>query len=102
MVPRHLPRDSSQLGAHLVERLQTIGVAREFRPRELGGISVELVLGEHQNTETRQLCEMRRELAERSGFGVRSPIVSALRDALEHSSSDGELWLEVDEQDIER
>jgi len=63
--------------------------------------AVEFVARRHQQSETRQLREVRGELAKCARLHVRAPIVSAHRDTIEHASGRCELRFEIREQSRE-
>ena len=84
LIPRHPLDLSAQLSAHRIEQLQSLGAVGNAR---LGAASrsVEFVLRQHHYSETRQLREVGRELADGFGFLVRTPVVLAVGNAFQHT-----------------
>ena len=101
LIPRHLVKYRPQLRAQLFERPDPLGVGGERWLRWTRRQAVEFVARRHHKSETRQLREVRGELAKCARLRVRAPIVSATGDAIEHASGRRELRFEIREQSRE-
>lgn len=97
LIPGHLLKNRTQLLAHLFERPDPLGAGQEHWLRWTRRQSVEFIARRHQNSETGQLREVRRELAECARLGVRTPVVVAVGYTLEHASRRRELRFKIGE-----
>lgn len=102
LIPRHLLKNRAQLLARLFERPDPLGAGQEHWLRWTRCQAVEFVARRHQEPETGQLREVRRELAECARLRVRTPVVVAVGNALEHAAGRRELRFKIREQERER
>jgi len=101
-LPRELLKYPLDLRAQLVEHFHTLGATRKLCLRATPGQSIVFVGRQHQDSETWELRDMSRELAERAGPRVRTPILFAVRHALEHAARRRDLRIQIGEQKSER
>ena len=97
LIPCHLLKYRTQLRAQLFERPDPLIAGQEHWLRRTRGQAVEFIARRHQQSETRELCEVRGELAKCARLRVRAPIIVAIGNALEHASSRCELRFQIRE-----
>ena len=97
LIPRHLLKYRTQLRAQLFERPDPVGIGGERWLRWARRKAIELIARRHHKSETWQLREVRGELPECARLRVRSPIVIAIGNAIEHASGRRELRFKIRE-----
>ena len=97
LLPRHLLKRVSQLRTQLVEKPDALGAVGEPGFRWTRRQAVEFIARAHRETEARELREVRGELAEGARLRVRTPIVVAIGNALEHASRRRNLRIQIGE-----
>src|SRR5438445_6457567 len=102
LLPRHLLQNFSQLPTQFVEEADALLTTREPR---LGGTlaeAVEFVARRHDQSEARELREMRSELAECARLGVRAPVLIALGNTGQHAPRRRQLRFEIGKKECDR
>src|SRR5439155_10677459 len=102
LLPRHLLKNAAQLSTQFIEETNALFTGRKRWRCWPRTESVEFFARAHHQSEARKLREMRGQLAERARLGVWTPVVAAVRDALEHAARRGELRLEIGEKECNR
>jgi hypothetical protein len=93
-----LLQDTTQLRAKLLEQPHPFGAARQLGLRRALGQAVVFIARCHQDSETRELRDVRGKLSESSRFGVWAPVIVSIGNALEHASRGRKLHFQVGEE----